>query len=108
MDPLNNTLHVLTAINEYCVGHNIQINVVAGIGYNKFETLKDFTNINIFKDVKNISEYMLKADIIFTSAGRTVYEVASLGVPCIVLAQNKRELTHYFASSENGFKFRFR
>ena len=46
---------------------------------------------------------MLEADIIFTSAGRTVYEVASLGIPCIVLAQNSRELTHYFASSENGF-----
>lgn len=103
VDPLNNTLHVLTAINEYCLEHNIEINVVAGIGYNKFETLKDFTNINIFKDVRNISEYMLKADIIFTSAGRTIYEVASLGVPCIVLAQNKRELTHYFASRKNGF-----
>ena len=46
---------------------------------------------------------MLEADLIFTSAGRTTYEVASIGVPTIVLAQNDRELTHFFASSEFGF-----
>mgnify|MGYP003599910208 FL=1 len=73
------------------------------IGYNKFNTLESYPNVTILHDVKNISEHMLEADIIFTSAGRTVYEVASLGIPCIVLAQNSRELTHYFASSENGF-----
>ncbi|HIQ28910.1 MAG TPA: hypothetical protein EYH42_10520 [Sulfurovum sp.] len=46
---------------------------------------------------------MLAADVIFTSAGRTTYEIASLGVPAIVLAQNERELTHFFASNEFGF-----
>jgi spore coat polysaccharide biosynthesis predicted glycosyltransferase SpsG len=46
---------------------------------------------------------MAEADIVFTSAGRTTYEVASLGVPCIVLAQNERELTHFFADERNGF-----
>jgi spore coat polysaccharide biosynthesis predicted glycosyltransferase SpsG len=46
---------------------------------------------------------MLKADLIFTSAGRTVYEVASIGTPAIVMEQNKREMTHFFASSEFGF-----
>jgi spore coat polysaccharide biosynthesis predicted glycosyltransferase SpsG len=46
---------------------------------------------------------MLEADIIFTSAGRTTYEIASLGVPTIVLAQNERETTHFFADSSYGF-----
>ena len=50
-----------------------------------------------------IAEHMSGADIIFTSAGRTTYEVASLQVPAIVLAQNERELTHFFASAEYGF-----
>ena len=65
--------------------------------------LNDYKNINIYKNVANISKYMLEADLIFTSAGRTTYEVASIGVPTIVLAQNDRELTHFFASSEFGF-----
>lgn len=103
VDPLNNTLRVLQSIYAYCIDSQIQIQVIAGIGYNKFDTLKDYPKIDILHDVRNISDHMLDADIIFTSAGRTVYEIASLGVPCIVLAQNSRELTHYFASSENGF-----
>src|SRR5690606_27262756 len=48
---------------------------------------------------------MLNADLVFTSAGRTTYELALLGVPTIVLAQNEREMTHYFAGSEFGFEF---
>ena len=47
---------------------------------------------------------MNDADIIFTSAGRTIYEIASLGIPAIVLAQNEREMTHFFASKKNGFE----
>jgi spore coat polysaccharide biosynthesis predicted glycosyltransferase SpsG len=45
---------------------------------------------------------MHQADIVFTSAGRTVYEIASIGTPMIVLAQNHRELQHTFARSDNG------
>ncbi|MDC4991034.1 cytidylyltransferase domain-containing protein [Acinetobacter baumannii] len=103
VDPLNNTLHVLESIYSYCIEKEISIKVIAGFGYDKFATLERFDKVDILKDVKNISDYMLQADIIFTSAGRTIYEIASLAVPCIVLAQNERELTHYFASSENGF-----
>ena len=46
---------------------------------------------------------MHNADLIFTSAGRTMYEIASLGVPCICLCQNERELTHIFGNTEHGF-----
>jgi spore coat polysaccharide biosynthesis predicted glycosyltransferase SpsG len=58
----------------------------------------------VVRNAANIAEHMAAADLVFTSAGRTTYEVASLGVPCIVLAQNARELTHFFASAENGFR----
>ena len=46
---------------------------------------------------------MFKADIIFTSAGKYMYEICSLGVPTICLCQNERELTHVFCSNTNGF-----
>jgi spore coat polysaccharide biosynthesis predicted glycosyltransferase SpsG len=54
-------------------------------------------------DVKNMSDEIYNSDLIFTSAGRTTFEVASIGVPSIVLCQNKRETTHFFASEKNGF-----
>jgi len=103
VDSHNYTKKVLESIYDYCNDKNIQINVITGFGYNKYKSLERFKGINIYKDISNISDIMLDADLIFTSAGRTVFEVASIGTPAIVLAQNQRELTHFFASSEHGF-----
>lgn len=103
VDPNNYTKKAIESIYDYCQSSNINITVIAGFGYNKYESLKQFENIDIQRNVTNISKYMLEADLIFTSAGRTTYEIASIGTPAIVLAQNERELTHFFASSEFGF-----
>lgn len=32
-----------------------------------------------------------------------MYEVCSIGVPCICLCQNEREQTHVFGNHQNGF-----
>ncbi len=45
---------------------------------------------------------MMNADLVITSAGRTVYEAAAVGVPTIVLAQNLRETTHTHLGAEHG------
>ncbi len=60
-------------------------------------------NVFIHKDVKRVSAYMGRMDLAITSQGRTVYELASMGVPAIVLAQNEREAMHVFAGIQNGF-----
>ena len=60
-------------------------------------------NVFIHKDVKRVSSYMNQMDLAITSQGRTVYELASMGVPAIVLAQNEREARHVFAGIQNGF-----
>lgn len=103
VDPNNYTMKVLSAIYSFCMKNKIAIDVIAGMGYDKYDSIKQFSHINIFRNISNISEYMSKADLIFTSAGRTTFEVASIGVPCIVIAQNERELTHFFCKPENGF-----
>ncbi|MGO3708364.1 MAG: cytidylyltransferase domain-containing protein [Mesonia hippocampi] len=106
VDPNNYTKKVLTTINEYCKNNNITITIITGFGYNKYDTLREFNqldHIKIKKNVNNISAYMLQADLIFTSAGRTIFEISSIGTPAIVMAQNKRELTHFFANSQFGF-----
>ena len=103
VDPNNYTKKVLEAIYDYCNLNKIDITVITGFGYKEYSSLKKFEKINIQENVTNISKYMLEADLIFTSAGRTTYEVASIGTPAIVMAQNERELTHFFASSEFGF-----
>jgi len=103
VDPNNYTEKVIRTINGYCSENNIKVTVIAGFGYEKYDTINEYSNVAVKQNVSNISDYMLKADLIFTSAGRTVYEVASIGTPAIVMGQNKREMTHFFASSEFGF-----
>jgi len=107
-DPNNYTEKVLHVINNNHISNNIEINIILGLGYMNLEKLeRDIIslnpNISIKHNVNNISNYMYEADIAFTSAGRTVYELASIGTPTIVLAQNERELLHTFANEENGF-----
>lgn len=103
VDPNNYTLKVIQAIHTYCAAHAIEIAVVAGFGYSRYETLEPYPQVKVYRNSMTIAEHMSSADIVFTSAGRTTYEVASLNVPAIVLAQNERELTHFFASAEYGF-----
>lgn len=83
-----------------------QFTVLAGPAYD-CEANEVFTDtargIVVIRDAKRVSDYMRKADLAVTSQGRTVYELAAVGVPAIVLAQNAREQRHTFAQMENGF-----
>jgi len=49
-----------------------------------------------------VAELMQTHDLLITSAGRTVYEAALVGIPTIVLAQNSRETTHQHLGFEHG------
>lgn len=104
-DPNNFTERVINAITK--TSYEGRINVILGLGYPDKEGLisriESNPAIQVYTNVSNISEFMFKADIIFTSAGRTMYEVCSLGVPTICLCQNERELTHAFGNNANGF-----
>lgn len=103
VDPNNYTKKVLESIYTYCREKSITINVVAGFGYGKYDSLVMYPDVKIHQNISNISDFMSEADVVFTSAGRTIYEIASIGTPAIVMAQNERELSHFFASSEYGF-----
>lgn len=102
-DPLNLTERIYDLVkkirNKY---QNINYTFILGSGYvnNK---IVSFDNVTVVSDVKRVSDYMREADLAFTSQGRTVYELASQGVPAIVLAQNEREQLHSFAQMQNGF-----
>ena len=99
------TEKVLNAILK--TNYEGRINVILGLGYPDKEGLisKIESNhaIQVYSNVSNISEFMFKADIVFTSPGRTMYEVCSLGVPTICLCKTERQQSHVFCSSNNGF-----
>jgi spore coat polysaccharide biosynthesis predicted glycosyltransferase SpsG len=78
--------------------------VILGIGYpfnKELRIIVDDLNekgfrIELKKDVKIMAKYIANSDLAITSNGRTLYEVASLGIPCISICQNEREVKHLF------------
>ncbi|MBR2275749.1 MAG: UDP-2,4-diacetamido-2,4,6-trideoxy-beta-L-altropyranose hydrolase [Lachnospiraceae bacterium] len=84
---------------------NIHFHFLLGFAYPKKEKIKDDpeNHIHVHADVKRVSSYMGQMDLAVTSQGRTVYELASMGVPSVVLAQNEREAEHVFAGIQSGF-----
>ena len=102
-DPSDATLKVATAIAGDCRARGIELTVVAGLGYPSVDALRRIDGIRVAVGVADMADRIASSDLVFTSAGRTVFEVAAMGRPAIVLAQNPRELTHFFASEEHGF-----
>ena len=84
---------------------DVEFHFLTCFAYENKEGITDDPESNIFvhHDAKRVSFYMKQADLCITSQGRTVFELASMGVPAIVLAQNEREAEHVFAGMGNGF-----
>ena len=84
-----------------------RINIILGSTFEDIEGLiaKYESNplVQIYQNVSNVSEFMFKADIIITSAGKTMYDACSLAVPTICVCQDELEKTHVFANTTNGF-----
>jgi CMP-N-acetylneuraminic acid synthetase/spore coat polysaccharide biosynthesis predicted glycosyltransferase SpsG len=101
-DPDNLTARVLDVVGPICEDRQIAVDVILGRGYGHAKPASGDA-ITVHDNVGNISDFMRSADVAFTSAGRTVFELALVGTPSIILAQNEREMTHLFATEANGF-----
>jgi CMP-N-acetylneuraminic acid synthetase/spore coat polysaccharide biosynthesis predicted glycosyltransferase SpsG len=62
-------------------------------------------SVQVMRHVRSMAAEMLDADLILTSAGRTVYEAAAVGTPVAVLAQAARDATHSHLGYESGVVF---
>jgi CMP-N-acetylneuraminic acid synthetase/spore coat polysaccharide biosynthesis predicted glycosyltransferase SpsG len=61
--------------------------------------------VSHLRHVRSMAAEMLEADLVLTSAGRTVYEAAATGTPVAVLAQAARDATHAHLGFETGVVF---
>lgn len=106
VDENNLTLKVLKAITKAEL-KEIKLTIILGPGYQFYGELQNYLkdkvfNIEIKSDIKDMAAHIYNSDIAITSNGRTVYEVACLGVPCIAISQNEREVTHLFSRICSG------
>ena len=105
-DQHNLTFLVLKKLLE--LNYDINFKVVCGSGYLYKKELEKFLNrldrkIDFTYATGVMSQKMENTDIAITSNGRTVYELAHMHIPSIVISQHKREATHNFSKLENGF-----
>lgn len=104
-DPLNLSKRVYEVACRYNQEHiNVHFDFILGSGYKHAQLeSNDSCGICVMQDVPRVSDYMKKADLAFSSQGRTTFELATMGVPTVVMAQNTREQLHPFAQMNNGF-----
>jgi len=93
-------------VKDLCRAHGVTIYIVAGPGYKEYQHLvrevaKD-DNVSVTHATGVISSIMENTQLAITSNGRTVYELAHMSIPSIVISQHDRERTHAFACEENG------
>jgi spore coat polysaccharide biosynthesis predicted glycosyltransferase SpsG len=81
----------------------VEVDVVVGPGASVNDDA--LRGANVVRDVRSMAKLMMAADLLVTSAGRTVYEAAATGTPVLVLAQNAREATHRHLSYGSGVIF---
>ncbi|WP_022654896.1 cytidine 5'-phosphate N-acetylneuraminic acid synthetase [uncultured Desulfovibrio sp.] len=102
---------VLDIIEPICRAYGIAIRLVAGPGYAHKESMEAHLRalknpLVSFTWATNVMSRMMEgADLAICSAGRTVYELAHMRVPGMVLAHHEREARHTFARPRNGFAF---
>lgn len=108
-DQNNLTQLTLEAINDICQENDIKINIVCGGAYAYQDELKKFLKqsdnkyIELFIASDVISKIMERSQLAISSNGRTVYELADMNIPSIVVSHHEREETHQFATLEKGF-----
>ena len=110
-DSKNMARRTLDCIEPLCREHGITIRIVAGPGYAHKEAMEAHiaslgNPLVEFTYITNVMSRMMEgADLAICSAGRTVYELAHMRVPGMVLAHHEREARHTFARAHNGFAY---
>ncbi len=106
-DPCNLTEKTVRALMPLADELKLHVTIILGLGYEHGETVKALAGNNgrfeVLENVKVMSAYMSKADLAISSQGRTMLELAAMGVPTIIMSENAREATHEFGSIKNGY-----
>lgn len=100
-DPAHLTEKALEALSQ--AKYSGTVSVIVGPGVKRPIALDPYgLQGELHANVRYMPDVMRKADLAISSAGRTVTELISLGVPVVCLCQNDKELTHTHASARFG------
>jgi CMP-N-acetylneuraminic acid synthetase/spore coat polysaccharide biosynthesis predicted glycosyltransferase SpsG len=99
-DPSNLAVTALRALEA--IEFAGRVTIVRGLGAELVDPKAYNLRLKVLSNIKNMPAVMEQADIAISSAGRTITELSSLGIPTICMAQNAKELTHTHTTVSNG------
>ncbi len=97
-DPMRHTLRVLEALAGDA--DKLQLTVVIGPNFPHRADVQRFASVagvTILENVTDMAALMLDADLAISGGGTTMLELATLGIPALIIPQNKPE-TRFSAS----------
>lgn len=100
-DPAGLTSRIVPSLRE-ALPPEYEVKVILGIAAPDFNPPQ---GVVVTRTPNSMAVEMAAADVIVTSAGRTVLEAAAVGTPVVVVAQNAREATHSHLSYDRGVLF---
>lgn len=102
-DPSRLTVKTLIALGR--IGFKGEVLVVRGLGAAEVPPLNEFgLSGEVLFNVRHMPSLMQRADLAVSSAGRTITELLTLGLPVVCMAQNYKETTHTHAGPEVGVR----
>ncbi len=103
-DPMNVTPKVLKLLAHKYPGLNKDVVISRGFKYaNKLKNCGDENTRFIYDpNADTMKELMIKSDITISAGGQTLYELARMGVPSIVITVAENQMRHSRALSRAG------
>jgi spore coat polysaccharide biosynthesis predicted glycosyltransferase SpsG len=99
-DPSGLAIKSLRALQA--IAYRGHVTVVRGLGADPLDVAQFDLDAEVHTDVTNMAALMSTADLALSSAGRTLAELATIGVPTLCLAQNSKELRHTHSTVDHG------
>lgn len=109
LDRTDTTLKIIKALLNW--RPDVKKNILLGSGFihseevsKKITSFKD-NNFRIYHNASNIEALLLESDVAFTAGGNTLYELACIGTPAIVLYEDEHEKESGAAFEKYGFGY---
>jgi len=81
---------------------DIKKTVIVGPAFEHIDEIKANKNYTLKYDISNMAELMFSSDMVIAGGGLTLYELASVGVPGIVLCQTEYQLLEANSFEKKG------
>jgi len=104
-DPNNIALYCMRVLPKEFSDTMFRVIIGPGYGHDKDEIRRlaeECTNAELIDVATDMAKHLYESDIVVTSGGRTVFEAAACGAPCIVICQNLREMKHRHITERDG------